>query len=165
MFSFDGDFRRKKEQNLGGASQKHDRSELIRKAQHERQKRETTRRKNNGAIVIQSYIRSFITRQRIKKEQRTIFDDYLKRNNIKNDGDLGYLLKRILFFYQIRNNEKDGERLIFLCQFMLSKPQLIITNVLNHTVWQYRINRVLGLCLDQLFVNELSPVSLLNHSN
>lgn len=39
-YHFDGDFRRMPQQSLGGASKVEERSELIRRAQAERQKRE-----------------------------------------------------------------------------------------------------------------------------
>lgn len=39
-YNFDGEFRRMPQQSLGGASKVEDRSELIRRAQFERQKRE-----------------------------------------------------------------------------------------------------------------------------
>lgn len=111
MFSFDGDYRRTPVQSLGGASQNSDRDTLIRKAQQERQKRAELRKQNNGATVIQSYARSFILRQRIKEQQRIIYDDLVTKNGILNDDKLEHVLKRILFFYYYKN-KKDGERLV-----------------------------------------------------
>lgn len=110
MFDFDGSYRRIPLQNLGGTSQSSDRETLIKKSQQERQKRAEVRKQNNGATVIQSYARSFILRQRIKQEQRKLFDDFMSQQ-IQNKEHLEFLLKRILFFYY-QKNQRDGERLV-----------------------------------------------------
>lgn len=112
MFSFDGEFKRTPIQNLGGASQNSDRLTLIRKAQQERQKRAELRSQNNGATIIQSYARSFISRQRVKEHERKRFDEYLAKGEHQwNENGLEYLVTKILFFYY-KHNRKDGERLV-----------------------------------------------------
>lgn len=112
MFDFDGSYRRIPIQNLGGSSQNSDlnRETLIKKSQQERQKRAEIRKQNNGATVIQSYARSFILRQKIKQEQRKLFDDFMVQQ-IQGKDQLEFLLKRILFFYY-HKNQRDGERLV-----------------------------------------------------
>ncbi|KAJ6646801.1 putative E3 ubiquitin protein ligase, partial [Pseudolycoriella hygida] len=110
MFNFDGNYRRVPIQNLGGTSHNSDRETLIRKSQQERQRRAEIRKQNDGAITIQSYARSFILRQRIKQEQRKIFDDSMSRQ-VQGEEYLEFLLKRILFFYY-HKNQRDGERLL-----------------------------------------------------
>lgn len=156
MFNFDGEFRRRPQQNLGGASQKTDRLTVIRKAQQERQKREEARRQQNGAIVIQSAVRSFIQRQQTKRRERGKFDEYRKTNGIRNGHDLEYLTKRILFFYQQQTGQ-DGDRLIFLCQYMIKNPGETFKHVASEVIWTYRIKRLLGLCLGQILIPEHSP--------
>lgn len=42
MYSFEGEFRRRPQQNLSGASKKQERNELLQRAQNERQKREVS---------------------------------------------------------------------------------------------------------------------------
>lgn len=113
MFSFDGEFRRRPQQNLGGASLKTDRLTTIRKAQQERQKREEARRHQCGAIVIQSAVRSFVQRQHTKQRERDKFDEYRRAHGAIRDGgqDLEYYSKRIIFFYQHRSGQ-DGDRLV-----------------------------------------------------
>lgn len=111
MFSFEGDYKRTPIQNLGGASQSSDRETLIRKAQQERQKRAELRRQNNGATVIQSYARSFILRQRIKEQERREFDHLVSQSGQVTNDNLELLMKKILFFYYIKN-QRDGERLV-----------------------------------------------------
>uniref|UniRef100_A0A182R8P1 Ubiquitin-protein ligase E3C n=1 Tax=Anopheles funestus TaxID=62324 RepID=A0A182R8P1_ANOFN len=157
MFSFDGEFRRRPQQNLGGASLKTDRLTTIRKAQQERQKREEARRHQCGAIVIQSAIRSFVQRQHTKQRERDKFDEYRKVNGaIRNGPDLEFYSKRIIFFY-VQRTAQDGDRLIFLCQYMIKHPGEVFKLLDQDSIWMYRIKRLLGLCLGQILVPECSP--------
>uniref|UniRef100_A0A182QT97 Ubiquitin-protein ligase E3C n=1 Tax=Anopheles farauti TaxID=69004 RepID=A0A182QT97_9DIPT len=157
MFSFDGEFRRRPQQNLGGASLKTDRLTTIRKAQQERQKREEARRHQCGAVVIQSAVRSFIQRQHTKQRERDKFDQYRTVNGgVRNGQDLEYYSKRIIFFYQHRTAQ-DGDRLIFLCQYMVKNPGEVFKLVDRDPIWTYRVKRLLGLCLGQIFVPECTP--------
>lgn len=111
MFSFEGNYKRTPSQNLSGASRTNDRETLIRRAQLERQKRAEIRKQHTGAITIQSFVRSYLSRIKCKKEARTLFDQYLTNVGLTNPEQLEYLLRCILFFYDNRN-EKDGERLV-----------------------------------------------------
>lgn len=111
MFSFDGNYRRTPIQSLGGASRNSDRLTLIKKAAEERQKRAEIRRQNDGAIRIQSFVRSFIRRQKVKSEQRNLFDQLIGKKDALNEDTLQVALQRILFFYYNRSNA-DGERLV-----------------------------------------------------
>uniref|UniRef100_A0A182P9B5 Ubiquitin-protein ligase E3C n=1 Tax=Anopheles epiroticus TaxID=199890 RepID=A0A182P9B5_9DIPT len=161
MFSFDGEFRRRPQQNLGGASLKTDRLTTIRKAQQERQKREEARRHQCGAIVIQSAVRSFMQRQYTKQRERDKFDEYRRANGAIRAGghDLEYYCKRIIFFYEHRTAQ-DGDRLVFLCQYMIKNPGEVFKLVDRDPIWTYRIKRLLGLCLGQILVPECSPVTI-----
>lgn len=113
MFGFDGEYRRRPVQSLGGASQTCDRDTAIRKAAVERQKRNELRQKTHGAVVLQSYARSFIHRQRRKRAEREAFDAYLHahRDRVTEDVSLCFLLRRLTFFYSNRV-PKDSERLV-----------------------------------------------------
>ncbi|XP_055534265.1 ubiquitin-protein ligase E3C [Wyeomyia smithii] len=150
MFNFDGDFRRRPQQNLGGVSQKSDRLSIIRKAQQERQKREEVRRQQHGATVIQSSARSFVQRQTVKRREREHFDEYRKVNGLKRLPDLEYLTKRIIFFYHAKNS-KDGDRLIFLCQYLIKNQKETFEVATSEPIWIYRLKKLLGLCLQQIF--------------
>lgn len=116
MFGFDGEYRRKPTQSLGGASTSSDRETIIRKAAEERLKRNQLRRENNGAIILQSHTRSFLHRQRRKRYEREQFDDFLRthREKLQQNENLGFLLKRLIFFYNTKET-KDGERLVSWC--------------------------------------------------
>lgn len=111
MFSFDGNYKRTPSQRLGGVSTTNDRETLIRRAQQERQKRAEIRRQNSGASIIQASVRSFLSRSKCKERERFAFDQYVKTTGLRNQENLEYLLKRILFFYY-KKNQKDGERLV-----------------------------------------------------
>lgn len=115
MFGFDGEYRRRPVQSLGGASHTCDRDTAIRKAALERQKRNELRQKVNGAVVLQSYARSFIYRQRRKRAERDAFDAFFfaHRDRVIEDESLAFLLRRLSFFYSSRVL-KDSERLVSL---------------------------------------------------
>lgn len=44
----------------------------------------------------------------MKQQQRLDYDSYLKVNGLKNFVDLEFLLKRLLYFYELR----DGDKLV-----------------------------------------------------
>ncbi|ETN66654.1 ubiquitin protein ligase [Anopheles darlingi] len=158
MFSFDGEFRRRPQQNLGGASQRTDRLTIIRKAQQERQKREDARRQQNGATVIQCAIRSFIQRQQTKRRERDKVDGYRRNAGgvIRSGHDLEFLTKRIIYFY-FPSNASDADRLIFICQYMIRNPAEVFKLIVSEPIWTYRIKRLLGLCLGQIVLPDHSP--------
>ncbi|XP_067628842.1 ubiquitin-protein ligase E3C [Eurosta solidaginis] len=158
MFGFDGDYRRRPVQSLGGASQTCDRDTIIRKAQQERQKRNELRLQNNGALVLQSYTRSFIHRQRRKRMEREAFDDYLRthRERVVEDECLGYLLRRLIFFYSNRES-KDGERLIEVCQQLLRHPERLLRNSSTEFIWLHRLKKLLDICITQMTLPQTSP--------
>lgn len=120
MYSFEGDFRRKPQQNLGGASASHktNRDALLHKAQQERQKREELRRRLNSTIKIQAYVRSFLARTRCKRSQRFDFDNIFHHSNLEDVQILNLLLRKILFFY---DQKKDISRLISISQQVLKQ--------------------------------------------
>lgn len=151
MFGFDGEYRRRPVQSLGGASHTCDRDTAIRKAALERQKRNELRQKANGAVVLQSYARSFIHRQRRKRAEREAFDAYLHahRDRVTEDESLCFLLRRLSFFYSSRV-AKDSERLIEICQQILRNPSRLLQHSAHDPVWLLRVCKLLDACLLQL---------------
>ncbi|ALC41873.1 CG3356 [Drosophila busckii] len=152
MFGFDGEYRvRRPVQSLGGASTSCDRETTIRKAALERQKRNELRQKANGAVVLQSYARSFIYRQRRKRAEREAFDAYLHahRDRLTEDESLCFLLRRLSFFYSSRV-AKDSERLIEICQQILRNPARLLQHSASDSVWLLRVCKLLDACLLQL---------------
>ncbi|TDG42604.1 hypothetical protein AWZ03_010965 [Drosophila navojoa] len=151
MFGFDGEYRRRPVQSLGGASQTCDRDTAIRKAALERQKRNELRQKTHGAVVLQSYARSFIHRQRRKRAEREAFDAYFQthRDRFTEDVSLCFLLRRLNFFYSNRV-AKDGDRLVEVCQQILRNPTRLLQHSAHDSVWLLRVCKVLDACLVQL---------------
>lgn len=153
MFSFDGDFRRRPQQDLGGTSQKQDRVSILKNAQVQRQRREQIRKETSSAIKIQSRIRSFLERTRSKKVERLNFDNHLRVFGLKSAHDLEYLLKRMVFFYEFG---VDGDRLINLCQYILKNPSILYQKV-KEVEWCHRLKRLLNCCMNQIFCQHHSP--------
>ncbi|XP_052838360.1 ubiquitin-protein ligase E3C [Drosophila gunungcola] len=151
MFGFDGEYRRRPVQSLGGASHTCDRDTVIRKAAQERQKRNELRQKENGAVVLQSYARSFIHRQRRKRAEREAFDGYLMahKDRMAEDESLTFLLRRLNFFYSSRE-ARDGERLIEVCQQILRQPARLLQHSSRDSMWLLRLCKLLDTCLLQL---------------
>ncbi|CAB0013631.1 unnamed protein product [Nesidiocoris tenuis] len=91
MYSFEGNYRRRPQQNLAGASRQADKSELLTRALLERQKRQNDRRRVESAVKIQSAARGFLTRRRLKRTRRAQFDDKIaelrRRNSARFEAD------------------------------------------------------------------------------
>lgn len=105
--NFDGDFRRRPQQNLAGASSKLTRQDVIQRAQQERLKRENERQKLRSTLCIQSYTRSYIARKNVKNELRIQFNNL--KSNFKSGDNLEPLVVMILFFY---SPSKDIDNLV-----------------------------------------------------
>ncbi|KAG5670258.1 hypothetical protein PVAND_000535 [Polypedilum vanderplanki] len=164
MFNFDGNFRRLPVQSLGGSSIETDRSRLIKKAQDERKKREELRKKEISCITIQKWIRSFHQRQAVKRRERLNYESYIKTNGLKNIQDLEFLLKRLLYYYDLN----DSDKLITLCQFIIKNVGILFEIILQNNnsfikqklQWQFRIQKLLTLCLKQIFVSPSTSIAI-----
>ncbi|XP_061385742.1 ubiquitin-protein ligase E3C isoform X2 [Danaus plexippus] len=120
MYSFEGDFRRKPQQNLAGASgqRKTDRNTLILQTQQQRQKREEHRKRLHSTIKIQAYVRSYLTRKHFKQSERDEFDIIFPKANTEDLVLISSLLTKILFFYDVK---KDCSRLVAISQLLLKQ--------------------------------------------
>ena len=101
MYSFEGDYRRKPQQNLAGASRRDEKAALLEHAHLERIKREQQRIKHNSIVKIQAIVRSFIFRQRVKHYERREFDKLqqtISMKQLKLD-ELIPFIRKLLFFY------------------------------------------------------------------
>ncbi|XP_013176947.1 PREDICTED: ubiquitin-protein ligase E3C [Papilio xuthus] len=124
MYSFEGDFRRKPQQNLAGASaqRKTDRDALILQSQQQRQKREEHRRRLNSTIKIQAFVRSYLIRKHCKEVEREQFDTIFPGANPEDQNLVSLLVAKILFFYDDR---KDFNRLVSISQLLLKQWQKV----------------------------------------
>ncbi|EEC09444.1 hypothetical protein IscW_ISCW008161 [Ixodes scapularis] len=136
MYSFEGDFRQKPEQALGGASRKVYRDDLLKKSALRRQTREEYRRQQLAALRINACVRGFLSRLHQARELRREFDAASRV-----PGDLGTLLRSLTFFY---NADLDGQRLVWLSQLVLSRKEHVASQV-EDPVWRLRIRNLLAL--------------------
>ncbi|KAL4716940.1 hypothetical protein ACJJTC_012751 [Scirpophaga incertulas] len=155
MYSFEGDFRRKPQQNLAGASaqRKTDRDALILQSQQQRQKREEHRRRLNSTIKIQAYVRSYLTRTHCKQIEREKFDELFPRASDDDQILLSVLIAKILFFYDV---QKDTSRLVSISQSLLKQWQKVFQNKVSCI----QMRRLLSLHLHLLKDNDEVPVAV-----
>ncbi|KAJ2948122.1 hypothetical protein O0L34_g9921 [Tuta absoluta] len=126
MYSFEGDFRRKPQQNLAGASAQRqtNRDALIQQSQQQRQKREEQRRRLNAVIKIQAYVRSYLTRKHCKQHEREQFDYAFRPAQTEySDQALIPIVAKLLFFYDV---DKDCSRLVSISQVLLKQWKKIL---------------------------------------
>lgn len=138
MYSFEGDYRRKPQQNLSGASKRDEKAVLLQHAQLERLKREQQRKKHDAALRIQSYVRSFVTRKLICAQKRREFDEAQQaagRRNLNLDELVPYL-RKLLFFY---NHTFDANRLIWILQHFLKHQREIKSKSNYSSQWLWRL--------------------------
>ncbi|KAF7992978.1 hypothetical protein HCN44_005759 [Aphidius gifuensis] len=159
MYSFEGDFRRKPQQNLAGASRRDEKSVLLQHAQFERIKRQQQRKKYNASLKIHAQTRSYLIRQTVKKRFRNEFDNAkleLNKKNISIDSLVPYI-KTLLFFY---DSNIDANRLIWLLEQILANKQNLF-NKLNNDDWLWRLRWILKLCLKFIknMINSDKPIS------
>ncbi|XP_015782602.1 ubiquitin-protein ligase E3C [Tetranychus urticae] len=162
MFSFEGNFKSKPEQRLGGASKKLTREQLIQKNAEERRQRETLRKQIHAVTKIQSVFRSYLIRKRLFNELRQQFDQEFNRltNCQKNcNVFLTNTCQRLLLFY---HPSSDGSRLLSLGQTFIKLKSLVIECLLQDPIqWSHRIRKLLfanikQLCLSLKTDNNLS---------
>ncbi|ORX89041.1 hypothetical protein K493DRAFT_72432 [Basidiobolus meristosporus CBS 931.73] len=121
MFSFEGDFKAKRNINLGGSRQQQDKKDLLKKAQLERKKREQSRKRERSAILIQSFYRGRKRAQSLRSDLRqqwnAKFDD-AKIADLTSSRLFQFLRELVLFYRPMH----DEIRLVALA-LVLSNPQ------------------------------------------
>lgn len=138
MYSFEGDYRRKPQQNLSGASRRNERSVLLQHAHLSRLKREQERKKHNAALKVQAYVHGFVTRKLVCAQKRGEFDQAQQiagRRNLSLDELVPYL-QRLLFFY---NYTSDANRFIWMLQHFLKHQKEIKLKSLSSSQWMWRL--------------------------
>lgn len=155
MYSFEGDFKRKPQQNFGGASaqRKTDRDSLILQLQLQRQKREEHRRRLNSTIKIQAYVRSYLIRKHCKQNERDQFDNIFPKASAEDHLMLLGLVAKLLFFY---DDQKDISRLVAISQLLLKQWKRSFQNEASCI----QIQRLLALHLRLLRDNTEVPLAV-----
>ncbi|XP_015521284.1 ubiquitin-protein ligase E3C [Neodiprion lecontei] len=149
MYSFDGDYRRKPQQNLAGASRRDEKAVLLQHAQLERLKREQQRQRHDAAVKIQAQIRQFVTRQLKREHERHNFDVAQKAlgNNPPSLEEISPLLRQLLFFY---DEALDGSRLLWILRHVLKDHKRIKELTTISTEWSWRLRWILKLSMRKI---------------
>ncbi|XP_076243560.1 ubiquitin-protein ligase E3C isoform X2 [Calliopsis andreniformis] len=147
MYSFEGDYRRKPQQNLAGVSKRDEKSVLLQHAQLERLKREQQRKRSNAVLKIQAVVRGFIVRKHFKISKRKEFDEEQQiagRGNLNLD-DLIIYFRKLLFFYDCN---VDANRLVWMLQHFLKHQQEITQKCVYYPEWLWRLRWILRMCIE-----------------
>lgn len=157
-YLFEGDFRRKPNQNLSGASRSLDRVQLLQQAALQRQNREDVRRREQSSIKIQAIWRSHQCRKIFRNSMRNNFDRYI---SLKVDHDLSsfdLIIKEFIVYY---HSEDDKNRFSTLIQLLLDNICKIKQAKANSDVWLFRIIKLLRLNMKHL-ENDCNSIDSLN---
>lgn len=161
-YLFEGDFRRRPNQNLSGASQSVARDELLQQAAEERQNREFTRRKELAAIKLQSVWRAHNHRQSLSNKMREKFDkatQFMSKTNDQRiiieqrvffvENELSELTREFIVHY---NSKLDVDRFNTLIDFIVNSDQNLILKCISEdaSISSYKINRLLIMNLELL---------------
>ncbi|KAH9521140.1 Ubiquitin-protein ligase E3C [Dermatophagoides farinae] len=139
---FNGDFRQKPKQSLGGVNRNLKREQLIQQAAQERKQREEFRKHTQIAIKLQSQIRKYLTCKNWYESLRADFDSkrsqlgdeiFIYNNNNNGDinkqpfrlyDDLHYLAIRFVRFHSY---PIDKERLLFINKLLINNQTMILS--------------------------------------
>ncbi|OQR75412.1 ubiquitin-protein ligase E3C-like, partial [Tropilaelaps mercedesae] len=142
MFSFEGEFRRRPTQALGGATRNalSSRDELLREKHDERRRRELERKKGNSVITIQARVRGFLVRRKTAASLRQWFDEATA--SCVDVTSIGSLISRLFFFYE---SPRDDERLHKVSEVLLNRSQEVLEIIRRqrNKSWSKRLAEVL----------------------
>lgn len=148
-YLFEGDFRRRPDQNLSGASRSLARGELLQQAAEQRQNRQETRKKERACIKLQSLWRGYLCRKPLRIQMRETFDrleHHLKPgHDALNEAEFDLTLRQFILFFQKR---EDENRFAALVDIILQNPDLILTwKEKKPQLWSGRAAKLLSMNL------------------
>ncbi|CAH3116275.1 unnamed protein product [Pocillopora meandrina] len=149
MFSFDGQYKRRRAVSLGGASKKEGRSSLLQRVRARRKEREDKNYTTNcDATTVQSIFRGKRVRCQQYELQRISFDEAISSLEGSKDTPtadaIRNMLRKLLFFY---SDSKDTQRLIWMCQFLLENRNTVQKlQTSDHQIWLHQIKCLLLIC-------------------
>ncbi|KAF0300565.1 Ubiquitin-protein ligase E3C [Amphibalanus amphitrite] len=150
MYSFEGQFRRRPQVRLGGASGAERREQAIQRAQLERSRRAQTERHQLCAGRLQAFVRGCLGRARLRRRLREAFDAEwtaeraaLSAAAAPDASLVRRLAARLCWFY--RADEEDWRRLVALCQLLLRHAPLR-----DALAGSYPLSRLLLFCVQSL---------------
>lgn len=144
-YLFEGDFRRRPNQNLSGASRSLDRVQLLQQAALQRQNREDIRRKELSSVKIQSSWRGYQCRKSLRSIMIEKFDRLvvLQHGSICDQLDIETFGKIIQEFILLYHSKLDKNRLTALIQVMMAQKQKIKAFKDASHDWLFRIIKLL----------------------
>ncbi|XP_045160514.2 ubiquitin-protein ligase E3C-like [Mercenaria mercenaria] len=161
MYSFEGDFRRKPQQSLRGASKKEDKDTLLKNAQEQREKREEQRLMLENAIKIQSFYRGYRVRKKQREGLRQEFDaqQTMFQKAPPTVDALYSMVSKICHFYTDR---KDGPRLVWLSQQLVKYKDSYLKLMSGNLKGPQQVKMLLLLCLSYLqsIANSGQPIAI-----
>ncbi|XP_069940779.1 ubiquitin-protein ligase E3C isoform X2 [Cherax quadricarinatus] len=162
MWSFEGDYRRKPQQRLGGASKTKnlERSELLNQLKSDREERERQRRREAAALTIQSWTRAMLSRKRTKQDLRQQFDSKLALAKVRGISDAS-AIKLVALLIRIFNAKEDCERLLMTCQLVVREQRQLAEWICGSLQrWMYLVPRLSNMALKVVThsTDEESPV-------
>ncbi|MPC68900.1 putative E3 ubiquitin protein ligase [Portunus trituberculatus] len=112
MWSFEGDYRRKPQQRLGGASKTRniERSDLLNQLKADREERERQRRREAAAVTLQAWARGVLSQRRTKLDLRYQYDSYLALTKAQGISE-GSAIRLIALLIRIFHPQEDSDRL------------------------------------------------------
>lgn len=168
MFSFEGEYRRKPVQSLGGASKHSQRDVFIQRTQLERQKREVKRtdvqpmsndywltassfivqelrKQNHSAVIIQAFFRGCQTRILQKNLQRQEFE-LIQNSSLQNVDveTLVSLMTRLKFFF---NKDQDSAKLVWMSQLVIKNSSSIMKHCETKRAFAFSLAQFFSLIL------------------
>ncbi|KAI9001958.1 hypothetical protein BC832DRAFT_593809 [Gaertneriomyces semiglobifer] len=162
MFSFEGNFKKERNINLGGKRQQIDKQELLRKAQLERQQRERERKRIQSATTIQAFWRGRACARRVRQEQRAAWDaafgaihDQIAVLDPPRVGKVVLQLwHHLSLFY---SPTYDLSRLDGFCRFLLltyNEAPLVFApySTSQESSWSYALKSLFVLCLNSIIL-------------
>lgn len=162
-YLFEGDFRRRPNQNLGGASRSMARVELLQQAAEQRQSREDTRKREQSSLIIQSLWRGYSCRKKMSQKMRDTFDTTVdklsspvstRRSLPAFEASIDKLVKEFIVYY---HSGQDETRFNSLIDIMQSRNDIILRLKFNKPkVWLHRIKCLLSINLKYIQKHGLS---------
>lgn len=152
-YLFEGDFRRRPNQNLSGASRSLARGELLQQAAEQRQNREDTRKREQASVRIQSIWRGHQSRKTLSIKMRNRFDNLLgivksRRDGFLKESEFTTLTQEFVLYY---HSEIDEQRLDALINLILeNKDSVLRSKIQDPRSWCLRIMKLLQLNLKLL---------------
>ncbi|KAG0696844.1 Ubiquitin-protein ligase E3C [Chionoecetes opilio] len=149
MWSFEGDYRRKPQQRLGGASKTRniERSDLLSQLKADRDERESQRRREAAALTLQAWARGVLSLRRTKLNLRHQFDSHLALVRAQGISEAS-VIRLIALLIRIFHPREDSDRLLATCQLVLREQKQLVHWVCDSCDrWMYLLPRLANMAL------------------